>query len=282
MESAELITGLWRVVSIVQRAPEIDHDMPYGNGITHYYLADGLVRCISRTDVLTNGPSYSYQVSGNILLFTPVAETIDGRERFRFLPARGVFAVDGRAMILTFDVSDSDGQKIRVMMLERQDGPVPEGKQPAGFGPIDDPLLGRLIWYDTYNWYDGSIGYKRSRFSLRRSRIKINLSAMNPEDLEIVISRARKVVTSIQEYVELATLYALEHLLQRAEAWRDDDDKRPMTPRRFRAAMKLQSISFRPDGSVEFWHDDGYLFCGHFIEIQIDREDKLVRADIPG
>jgi hypothetical protein len=46
--------------------------------------------------------------------------------------------------------------------------------------------------------------------------------------------------------------------------------------------MRLKSVTVYPDGSFDFWHDDGDLFWGHSIQVSGDLLDGPTHADIPG
>ena len=46
--------------------------------------------------------------------------------------------------------------------------------------------------------------------------------------------------------------------------------------------MRLTSINTYPEGGFEFWHDDGDLFWGHYIQVSGSLDEGLTSADIPG
>jgi hypothetical protein len=46
--------------------------------------------------------------------------------------------------------------------------------------------------------------------------------------------------------------------------------------------MTWAAVTAHPDGSFEFWHDDGDLFYGHSIYIRGSLSGGPNRADIPG
>ena len=61
--------------------------------------------------------------------------------------------------------------------------------------------------------------------------------------------------------------YAVKQLLPlKNDTWLGDDEQ-PLSAKQFQARMKLDSITVSPDGSFDFWHDDGDLFWGHSIQI---------------
>jgi hypothetical protein len=46
--------------------------------------------------------------------------------------------------------------------------------------------------------------------------------------------------------------------------------------------MTLESITVTPDGSFDFWHNDGDLFYGHSIQVSGNLSQGPTHADIPG
>lgn len=46
--------------------------------------------------------------------------------------------------------------------------------------------------------------------------------------------------------------------------------------------MTLEGISVDPDGSFDFWHNDGDLFWGHAIQISGSLVEGPTLANIPG
>jgi hypothetical protein len=55
-----------------------------------------------------------------------------------------------------------------------------------------------------------------------------------------------------------------------------------VTADQFKGRMALESITVHPDGSFEFWHNDGDLFWGHSIQISGCLSKGPTGADIPG
>ncbi len=76
--------------------------------------------------------------------------------------------------------------------------------------------------------------------------------------------------------------FAVAELLPlKNDSWLGEGEQE-LTPADFKKTMRLQAITVAEDGSFEFWHDDGGLFCGHAIQIQGTLKGGLVDADIPG
>ncbi len=76
--------------------------------------------------------------------------------------------------------------------------------------------------------------------------------------------------------------YAVQELLRlKNESWLDAEEVE-LTADQFKARMTLESITVEPDGSFDFWHDDGDLFCGHSIQVSGNLSEGPTDADIPG
>src|SRR5207244_1089620 len=44
-----------------------------------------------------------------------------------------------------------------VVTLTRYFGPPPETKRPSGKKPIENPILGRLTWNDSFDWWQARV-----------------------------------------------------------------------------------------------------------------------------
>ena len=76
--------------------------------------------------------------------------------------------------------------------------------------------------------------------------------------------------------------YAVKELLAvENESWIDQDEPE-LTPDDFKDRMTLESITVDPNGSFDFWHDDGDLFWGHAIQIGGNLAEGPKYADTPG
>ena len=65
------------------------------------------------------------------------------------------------------------------------------------------------------------------------------------------------------------------------KTWLDENEE-PLTSEQFKNCMVLKSIAIWTDGSVEFYHNDGDLFFGHYILVTMDSSDRFLDAHIAG
>jgi hypothetical protein len=76
--------------------------------------------------------------------------------------------------------------------------------------------------------------------------------------------------------------YAVAKLLPlKNDAWLDEEEVE-LSADEFCGRMTLAAVTAHPDGSFEFWHDDGDLFYRHSIYIRGSLSGGPNRADIPG
>lgn len=140
---------------------------------------------------------------------------------------------------------------------------------------INDPILGSLK-------YDPSIRSYAGTYAGTKPAISIQLSVDTNGDPAKAISRATAVLASFESFTRQACDYAVERLLKlKNDSWLDEGEEE-LTPAEFKERMELEALHVDPDGSVTFYHRDGDLFWGHYIEIRMDELNRFVHADIPG
>jgi hypothetical protein len=129
---------------------------------------------------------------------------------------------------------------------------------------------------------DRSVDGYEGRAAWNGQRVRLSLSAHEPADVERALQVARTLWRAQKTWRAKVLAYAVKQLLPlKNDNWLGDDE-RPLTAKQFQARMKLESITVSPDGSFEFWHDDGDLFWGHSIQIMGSLAKGLYHADIPG
>jgi hypothetical protein len=73
--------------------------------------------------------------------------------------------------------------------------------------------------------------------------------------------------------------YAAKKLLKLANEWSEGEK---VTKEDIVSRMRLQAIEFYNDLSIGLYYDDGDLFWGHTITVDIDKNGKCTRAEIQG
>jgi hypothetical protein len=145
-------------------------------------------------------------------------------------------------------------------------------QQPVKF---KDKTFGTFVLDRRVDWYEG-------RAAWNGRKVRLSLAAHEQAEVERALRVARTLWRAQKTWRAKVLAYAVRHLLPlKNDNWLDDGE-RSLTAKQFQARMKLNSITVSPDGSFEFWHDDGDLFCGHAIQISGTLAKGLCGADIPG
>jgi hypothetical protein len=101
-------------------------------------------------------------------------------------------------------------------------------------------------------------------------------------DPQVVLAHARSLWDSQVAWARRIGDRAVADLLQlKNDAWLGEHEK-ALGADQFKAQMTLQSISVYPDGTFEFWHDDGDLFWGHSIMVSGNLKEGPLEAGIHG
>lgn len=127
----------------------------------------------------------------------------------------------------------------------------------------------RLSWYTTGTSWNGE-------------PVDLNLSVESPEELDAALQAAHALWDDEAAWNHRIQGYAVQELLPlKNESWLDEDEVE-LTAEQFKSRMTLEAVTVYPDGSFEFWHDDGDLFWGHSIQISGSLSEGPTDADIPG
>jgi hypothetical protein len=140
---------------------------------------------------------------------------------------------------------------------------------------MKDKTFGTFTLDRRIDWYE-------ARAAWNGRKVRLSLAAHEPRDVERAMQVARSLWRAQKSWQTKVSAYAVRELLPLKNGNWLGDEERPLTAKQFQATMKLESITISPDGSFEFWHDDGALFWGHSIQISGSLTKGLYSADIPG
>ena len=139
---------------------------------------------------------------------------------------------------------------------------------------IQTERFGELVLNRRVNWFEGWGTWAEDE-------IEISFESGGDRDISNQLEVANELFAQQLEWSKRVNDFALEQLLHVANDWRETEVE-TITADEFLGRMSLNSISFKRDGSFEFWHSDGDLFFGHAIQISGSLSDGLTYADIPG
>jgi len=140
---------------------------------------------------------------------------------------------------------------------------------------VSTELFGDLVLDRSVDWFEGEADWNGTR-------VRINLETSEDGTMDGALETAQALWKDQDTWKKRMDEYAVEELLPlKNDAWLMHGEPE-LTRQDFLARMKLDSITVRPDGDFDFWHDDGGLFWGHSIQSSGDLEAGPGRADIPG
>lgn len=139
---------------------------------------------------------------------------------------------------------------------------------------VKHPYFGILTLDRKFNWYETEVPWNSDPISL-------SLSLDDCDDEQALLASAHELFRGQQTWDKRIREYAVDELLSLGNEWLQEGEQE-LTQRTFNARINLQSISLNPDGSFEFWFDDGGIFGGHAIMVSGTLTDGPNDAGIHG
>lgn len=145
---------------------------------------------------------------------------------------------------------------------------------------IVDSVFGRLNYDPELRWYDA-----KALWMGRPLEVSFVI-----EDQEPASAVALAHTMWLQQEVWAQRIHAslLEELLPlKNETWLEEDEA-PVDEREFLARIRPEGVTFFLDngpkamGSLEFFFDDGDLFCGHSLLVQADLDGSIKQVTLAG
>lgn len=141
----------------------------------------------------------------------------------------------------------------------------------------EDPDFGELVLDRSTDWFKADVKWYRSTIELMVIRDEAGSPAA-------ALATARALWSQPKAWTGRVKDFAVQELLPlKNEDWIDEDEGEvPLTPQQFLRKLKLESIAVKPDGSFEFWFDDGNLFLGHLIQVRGTLSEGPTHAEMAG
>jgi uncharacterized protein (TIGR03067 family) len=277
MKDEDAIQGLWRLVKRVSGGQQV-HDC-----VSHYLFRDGVYQEIIPDEVDDGTLRCTYRLEPRKrpkrIFITLDWNGPDGPPDPNAMLLKGFYEIEGDTLRLCMgcdqdfpaEFSDAAGSLI---LLTRDKGPMPETKKPSGTPPIDDEVLGRLIWDDNLDWWETKVRVGRG------SSAEFFLSAPRKgKRLESALQDAREFLHWLRANERAAREFAAEQLL---DLHNDEWNKgKPTSKSAFMKRMKLESVC-RSSRGATLYYRDGDLFLGHSITIELTKQGTFKRAGIAG
>lgn len=138
---------------------------------------------------------------------------------------------------------------------------------------------GKFILDREYSWYEGSI-------YCNGSKVTVFLETDDDDDtVNVSLQNFMNIVKDINGNDSKYREFAAKKLTDTANEWleeSDEDDLEEITEEDFAKRMKLSEILFCGDGCISLSYNDDDMFWGHIIEIFVDEEGNITRANIAG
>jgi hypothetical protein len=147
-------------------------------------------------------------------------------------------------------------------------------KKPAGREPIDHPQLGRLTWEPQLDWWDG-------KMELRPGLdVTFSVAAAGGDDAPAFAS-ATSIISWVRENDQAARRFAANSDL--FETYNSSWNEGPaISPEAFAERMCLDAIIIRDDSTFTLWFNDGDMFLGHAICVEMNSDRSFSFASMQG
>ncbi|EFC36792.1 predicted protein [Naegleria gruberi] len=125
--------------------------------------------------------------------------------------------------------------------------------------------------------YSAQVSGRGIPFLLKK--VHINIELENDEDPSIVDS----LLTIANDMLQKLDVYAAKATEELYELFNDEwnEEGEEVSKEDFAKRLKLESLIVKSSSRLVYF-DDGELFCGHVIEVNIDNEGNVESADIAG
>jgi uncharacterized protein (TIGR03067 family) len=277
MSDLEALQGLWRIQSMTSGGNEV------GALATHYLIVGDSMKEIVPSDVDDGKLRTSFvldeSTSPRRLTLTLDYNGPDGPPDPDPIVVAYVYRLERDMLTLCSGIMgefpDDLSDEFSITVLMRDHGPGPETRKPSGTPPLVDDVVGTLEWDDNLHWYSRNVDLGETVF-------RLTLRPVDGTEVSAALARARVIVQDIEAYRQLAANYAVKGLLGTKNEWWLDEHEAELSADDFKSRMTLRSITVKSDGCVTFWHDDGDMFRGHSIQVDVDANDNCTGTDIPG
>jgi len=138
---------------------------------------------------------------------------------------------------------------------------------------FEDSFFGTFTLERPVDWFAAEVIWEGNSISLHLSDF---------DEVQECLKTAHAIWENQSYWHQKIKDYAVQELFElKNNEWLDDDEVE-LTPNEFKDRMMLESINVSPNGSFNFYFDDGDLFWGHSIEINGSLLEGITNVDIIG
>ena len=138
--------------------------------------------------------------------------------------------------------------------------------------------IGEFTLNRAYSWFEGFITYEGGKIhAIFAASADESLPPSSFDDLKKFMGNFQVQDTRIKDYI-------VKELWETAQDWIDSDENDvELTEEYFTNSLSLSELSINEDGEMTLYYDDSEeIFAGHAIEVVIDKEEEILRADLVG
>jgi len=138
--------------------------------------------------------------------------------------------------------------------------------------------IGEFTLNRAYSWFEGFITYEGGKIhAIFAASADESLPPSSFDDLKKFMGTFQVQDTRIKDYI-------VKELWETAQDWIDSDENDvELTEEYFTNSLSLSELSINEDGELTLYYDDSEeIFAGHAIEVVIDKEGEILRADLVG
>lgn len=242
---------------------------------------------VERDILVENGVSGSANVHGYFRAVVRYLAIADGKDdEPRACVGRLWIMEEARGDVMKTQLSDLGAY--RVVVRERKDNPtslflvrVVKKLKDERFEPFREEYLKPVVIENSlgtftldrrYDWYEGSIDY------LGKTCTVMLTVEEGSTDATAALAKLEELYADLSSVDHAARAYAADQMLENASDWCEEE----LTREQFIERMDYPSITIEHDGSVGFMFDDGGMFAGHVIVVDMAADGSFERADIEG
>ena len=143
---------------------------------------------------------------------------------------------------------------------------------------IIQDAIGEFTLNRAYSWFEGFITYEGGKIhAIFVADADESLPPSSFDDLKKFMETFQVQDARIKDYI-------VKELWEAAQDWIDSDENDvELTEEYFTNSLSLSELSINEDGELTLYYDDSEeIFAGHAIEVVIDKEGEILRADLVG
>lgn len=144
---------------------------------------------------------------------------------------------------------------------------------------VDDAVLGLVQFVRHLN---PQMDEYETTVKISGQSVEFSLYSNDQLDISPTIKRARELVRRHGTITKRINAYLGKNQLKEYnDVWRLENESR-MTKQQLIERVQLTTITVHADGTASYWFDDGDIFEGHCIVLDLDSNTQLVDSSTPG